>query len=102
MSSQTLVLSPNSIISPVQNQISSELSGEAVILQLSSGTYYGLNEVGARIWELIQQPQRFDDVLSALLDEYEIEPDACRHDLVEILMALKDAELVTVSDETPE
>lgn len=101
MASQLLVLSPDTIISPVQEQISSELAGEAVLLQLSSGIYYGLNEVGSRIWELIQQPKRFSEVLDTLLEEYDVQPEICKQELTRIVMELRAAELVEVTNETP-
>lgn len=101
MASQLLVLSSDTIISPVQEQISSELAGEAVLLQLSSGIYYGLNKVGSRIWELIQQPKRFSEVLDTLLEEYDVQPEICKQELTRIVMELRAAELVEVTNETP-
>ena len=101
MSSQLLEISENTTISPTQGQISSELSGEAVILNLDSGIYYGLNEVGARVWELIQQPQSFRELLDALLEEYDVSIEGCKQDLTKILLDLKNAGLVEVSNETP-
>lgn len=37
-------------------QVSCDLGGEAAILHLTTGTYYGLDPVGARIWTLLEQP----------------------------------------------
>ena len=93
MSSQLLEISENAIISPTQGQISSELGDEAVILNLDSGVYYGLNEVGARVWELIQQPQSFSGLCSILLEEYDVSAEACKEDLKKILLDLKAARL---------
>lgn len=99
MFSQLLEISENATISPTQDQISSELAGEAVILNLDSGIYYGLNEVGARIWELVQQPRRFDEIRDILLAEYDVEPEACSHELTKILLDLRNVRLVEVSNE---
>ena len=49
-----------------KDQMSSELAGEAVILDMESGTYFGLNEVGARVWSLIQEPRAVRDIQDAL------------------------------------
>jgi hypothetical protein len=100
MSSQLLEFSPTAIVTATQNQLSSELGDEAVILNLDSGTYYGLNEVGARVWELVQQPRSFSELHQALLEEYDVHSDACKQDLVEVLLDLQRANLVEVSDET--
>ena len=101
MSSRLLEIFENAIISPTQSQISSELADEAVILNLDSGIYYGLNEGGARIWELIQQPRSFGELHEALLKEYDVPAEVCKQDLTKILLDLKSANLIEVSDETP-
>ncbi len=46
----------SSIVEATNEQVSSEVANESVILHLKSGPYYGLNEVGNSIWKLVQQP----------------------------------------------
>jgi hypothetical protein len=87
------------VITPTQNQVSSQLADEAVILNLDSGIYYGLNEVAARIWELVQQPHSFAELHSMLLEEYDVDSDACQQDLTKTLLDLRSKNLVEVSDE---
>lgn len=99
MSSQLLKFSSTTIVTCTQNQLSSELSNEAVILNLDSGIYYGLNEVGARIWELVQQPCSFGELHGILLEEYDVPSDTCEQDLTKILLDLKHANLVEIRDE---
>jgi len=89
----------SSIVVAIQEQISSNLAGEAVILNLKTGVYFGLNEVGARIWSLIQHPQSVRDLRAALLAEYEVEPDVCDRDLLQLLQELEAADLIEVSHE---
>jgi len=101
MPSQLLQMFESSIISSAQSQISSELADEAVILNLDSGIYYGLNEVGARVWELIQQPRSFSELHETLLEEYDVPAETCRQDLAKILLDLKSASLIEVRDEAP-
>ncbi|MCU0527692.1 MAG: PqqD family peptide modification chaperone [Elainella sp. Prado103] len=85
-------------ISVAPEQISSDLAGEAVILQLKSGIYYGLNEVGARLWELVQQPQTVADLRDTILSEYEVDAATCLQDIRMILQALMEAELILLQD----
>ena len=85
----------------IPSQASCELSGEAVILNLESGIYYGLNEVGARIWELLREPKDLDSIRDVLLEEYEIDAETLQRDIVAIIDALRVAGLVRVSDEHP-
>lgn len=81
------------------DQVSAELAGEAVILDMKSGMYYGLNPVGVRIWELIANPCRVSDVKAVLLDEYDVDPDRCERDLLAILKELSDKGLIEVKDQ---
>jgi len=86
----------SSIVAAVAQQASCELSGEAVVLHFPSGLYFGLNSVGARIWALLGEPVRVDDLCARLLEEYEVDPDRCRRDLLAILHELIDARLIEV------
>jgi Coenzyme PQQ synthesis protein D (PqqD) len=88
------------IVSATQGQISSDLAGEAVILDLASGVYYGLNEVGARIWHLIQSPQTIGAIRHILLQEYDVDDEVCTQDLLQLLQELQTAGLLYISHET--
>ncbi len=80
-----------------KNQVSSELAGEAVILNIDRGVYFGLDEIGARIWSLIQQPKSVSAVRDIIVEEYNVSADQCEQDLVELISKLADEGLVTVS-----
>lgn len=71
-----------------------ELEGEAVVLNLARGTYYGLDEVGTRIWQLIQRFGRLDAVRDALIEEYEVEPSTAERDLLDLVAHLATQGLV--------
>jgi hypothetical protein len=71
-----------------------DLDGEAVILNLDTGTYFGLNAVGTRIWGLIEQHGRLDAVLDELCREYDATPAQLEKDLLELVERLEDARLV--------
>jgi hypothetical protein len=90
----------NSSVVAAKEQVSSDLAGEAVILDFKSGVYYGLNEVGASIWNLIQEPKTVNEIRDAILEEYEVEPEQCDRDLKELLKQLADKGLIEVRNET--
>jgi hypothetical protein len=89
-----------SIVVAAKEQVSSDLAGEAVILDVKSGVYYGLNEVGARLWNLIQQPKTVSEIRDAIVAEYEIEPELCDRDLKALLQQLEASGLIEVRNET--
>ena len=63
-----------------------------------NGTYYGLDEVGARVWSLIQEPRSVAALRDAITDEYDVEPERCERDLLALLQELEAAELIEVRD----
>jgi len=94
------MLANSSVISATKNQVSSELAGEAVILDFKSGTYFGLNEVGASVWALLQKPSTVSEVRDSLLAEYDVEAEQCDRELMALLEDLATAGLIEVSNET--
>lgn len=52
---------------------------------VKDGIAYGLNPVGRRVWELIQQPVEVSKVRDILLEEYAVEPERCTRELIELL-----------------
>ena len=65
-----------------------QLDDEAVLLDLKSGIYFGLNGVGARTWELILEHGRLSEVRDALLREYEVDRNSVERDLLALAAEL--------------
>lgn len=94
------MLNQDSIVKTSSTQVASDLGGETIILDLKSGTYYGLNEVGTRVWTLLQSSSTIKQVYSTLLEEYEVESEQCMVDLLQILDNLQNAGLIEVGHAT--
>ena len=82
---ESLRVQTNSRVVAILDQVSCDVAGETAILSLRTGVYYGLNAVGTRVWNLIQEPANVKDVLVVLLDEFEVEPARCETDLIKVL-----------------
>jgi hypothetical protein len=65
-----------------------DLDGEAVLLETGSGRYYGLNEVGTRMWSLLQLHGETETACHALLMEYDVPEDRLREDLLRFVETL--------------
>jgi hypothetical protein len=81
------------------NHLYSEIADEAVILNLDSGVYYGLNSVGVDIWQWLQRPQTKEKLLDLILEEYEVTPKQAEPDLQSILEEMLEAGLLEASEE---
>ncbi len=74
--------------------LSRVLEGEAVLLDLASGTYFGLNVVGSRVWELISSGKSLGEVRAALLEEFEVDREVLERDLQDLLKQLLERGLI--------
>jgi hypothetical protein len=75
-----------------------EVGDEAVLLDLSSEQYFGLDPVGTRIWNLLDGESRLEDIHATLADEYDADPAQIGDDLQSLAQALADAGLVRVTE----
>jgi len=63
----------------VPDALSASLSDGAVLLQLYTKRYFSLNETGSRIWSLLEQQATDEEIIDALVREYDVEkPEAAR------------------------
>jgi hypothetical protein len=68
------------------------------MLSLHDGTYYGLDEVGAEFWRLIQTPNTVDRIVASLVELYDIDAGRCRADVVALIATLVERRLVEIRD----
>jgi len=78
--------------------LSQHVSGETVLLDLNSENYFGLNDVGTHIWQLIQEQNDLQKIYDKLLEEYEVDADRLRRDFDEIISQLKDVGIITLDE----
>lgn len=74
-----------------------ELQGESVLLNLESEAYFGLDEVGTRMWTALMAHGSVEGAYEALLAEFDVEPARLRADLEAFLGTLADAGLIRVA-----
>ena len=89
-------ISLDSTIERSSDQVSTDLGQETVILGLQSDEYFSLKGVGARIWEIIQEPKTAREILNTILNDYAVEPERGERDLLAVLQELADEGLVEI------
>lgn len=80
---------------PVPDVVFRELEGEAVLLDLATGTYFGLNATGTRMWQLIEVHHLLGQVLTALAQEFDAPRPQLEADLFEFVAQLESRSLLT-------
>lgn len=82
-------------ISP--HAVATQVGDEAVILHLGSGTYFGLDPVGARIWELMKEPKTLAEICDVMLTEYDVSREDIERDTMILVGDLVAQDLVSAS-----
>jgi Coenzyme PQQ synthesis protein D (PqqD) len=65
--------------------LSTEVEGEVVLLNLESGQYYSLDGTGARMWALLTQHGQLEPAIAAMLDEYDVDKERLRRDMLHLI-----------------
>lgn len=73
-----------------------DLDGEAVILETGSGRYFGLNEVGTRMWLLLQSHGEVGAAYRQLSAEYQVAPQELLQDLEDFVATLASRQLIEI------
>jgi hypothetical protein len=77
--------------------IEAEVDGELVALHVDNGTCYGFNSTATRIWGMIEEPKRLSALRDALVAEFDVAPDVCEAELLDLLKDLEGDGLVELS-----
>ena len=75
-------------------QVSTSLGQETVILGMGDGVYYGLDAVGARVWALLATPRRVSELVRAVVEEFDVTSEQCERDVLALLDELSERRLV--------
>ena len=80
-----------------EDVVSRVLDGEAVLLDLASGSYFGLNEVGTVVWEELRTHGQVEKAIAKVLEEFEVERDTVEKDVDELLAELVEKKLLVAT-----
>jgi len=72
------------------------MDGETVMMSIESGEYFGLNSVGSRMWELIENPIKVNTLIELLLDEFDVSLEQCEAETMEFLNHLYEKKLLII------
>lgn len=84
----------HSVLGPAESVAAVTRDGRTILLEQTSGRYFGLSDVGTRVWELVQQRVAPLDIVSRLETEYDITRDRLVEDTAALLNALLSAGLI--------
>ena len=89
-------LTTDAVISQGDDQVFTIVEGEAVLMSIGNGKYYKLDDIGTRIWTLIETPTALGALCDRLVAEFNVERDACQADVVPMLERMLKQNLIRV------
>ena len=92
LTNQTISL--NNIVSQSEGNIVSNMGVEKVMLSVQNGKYYNLGEIGGEIWDLIESPKSVNEVISSLVNEYDVTQADCEEQVLSFLEHLYNEKLI--------
>ena len=81
-------MTETTVLSRREGLMTADMNGSAVMMDIMTGKYYNLGEVGGRIWELLEEPMTLGALVQKLTAEYDVSADRCRSDMLPFLNTL--------------
>ena len=94
-----LVVTMEARVKPAKDVLFRDLGSEAVLLDLASGSYFGLDEVGTRIWQLITAGETLAATVTTLAAEYDAAAERLQADLLALIDELVTSKLLLLADD---
>jgi hypothetical protein len=88
------MLDATTVLKKSDQQVSCNLNNEVAILDLKSSLYFGLDVVGAHIWQELDNARSVEVLCRSVQEHFEVEPATCRADVVKFLTSLVEAGLI--------
>ena len=81
-------MTDTTVLSRREGLMTADMNGSAVMMDIMSGKYYNLGEVGGRIWEMLEEPMTLRNLVQKLTAEYDVSAERCRSDMLPFLNTL--------------
>lgn len=88
------------VISRQEDKLSTNLEDETIILDITEGIYSQLNPVGTTIWETLEKPLRFSDILTQIVSTYSISEEECIQDILDFLISMAENNLILINHDS--
>ena len=82
----------------ISGVVMADLDGEIGMMHMDRGMYYAFNDVGTRIWQLLERPNTAGGIVAVLSEEYAVDAGTCREQVLEFLKLLYKNELINISN----
>jgi hypothetical protein len=92
-----MCLSLLSLVGRNRNVLHAQAGDEIVMMSIEAGAYYGLDKVGRRIWEMLEEPINVSDLCAHLTAEYDVAEEICHADVLTFLAELAEHGIIDIN-----
>ena len=89
-------ITPETVVCRSDSLLSNNLGEDVVMMDIDQGAYYGLEDVAASIWKLIEEPVSIGSLSEQLMSEYDVAPERCEQDVTAFVGSLVDRKIVRI------
>lgn len=93
---QSLKFQSTTMVVQTTGIIAADIDGEKAMMSIEKGKYYGLDAVGSLIWGLIDKPVSVQQIVTALMEKYDIDANTCQQDVYIFLDKMHAERLVAI------
>jgi hypothetical protein len=90
------IVNIKSVISRNPEIIHSAMDGEVVMMSVDQGLFFGIDTIGAHIWNLLENPIKVGDLIEKLVASYDVEPSVCENDTLLFLNDMLDKKVILI------
>ena len=88
------MLTADTIVRRGENHVETEVADQTMMMNIDKGKYYALEGTAKLIWGQLEAPTKIEDLISKMVEVYDVEPDQCRSDVLSFLNELMENDLV--------
>lgn len=88
------MLEPSTVVKKTSSQVSCVLNDEVAVLNVDRALYFGLQGVGAHIWDSLEQARSVADICDDVVAHFDVPPEVCRDDVTKFLTSMHEAGLI--------
>lgn len=88
------MITPENYIEQNKEVFAGKIDNETVMMHIQTGKYYGLDDIGSRIWKMAEEKIQVKEIIAQLIDEFDVDKQQCEKDVIELLNDLKSNDLI--------
>lgn len=97
-----MIMNSQTIIKRTNKALASAIDDEVVMFDADAGKYYGLNNVAAAVWNMLEKPLSIGEICDQLTREYDVEKEKCINEVLGFLPELQKRGLIEIEEQEKE